>query len=87
VDEKTGEARPTGDCILLFGKNPRDKFPQASVKAKVDYGGGQEPDAESFDDPLVLIPDKVKEWVKKLFPKVWTGQAIQEKRYPIFHLM
>jgi len=69
VDEKTGEARPTGDCILLFGKNPRDKFPQASVKAKVDYGGGQEPDAESFDDPLVLIPDKVKEWVKKVIPE------------------
>jgi len=69
VDEKTGEARPTGDCILLFGKNPRDKFPQASVKAKVDYGGGQEPDAERFDDPLVLIPDKVKEWVKKVIPE------------------
>ncbi|MBU0489290.1 MAG: hypothetical protein KKD31_15195 [Bacteroidetes bacterium] len=69
VDEKTGEARPTGDCILLFGKNPRDKFPQACVKAKVDYGGGQEPDAESFDDALVLIPDKVKEWAKKVIPE------------------
>jgi ATP-dependent DNA helicase RecG len=67
--EKTGEARPTGDCILLFGKNPRDKFPQASVKAKVDYGGGQEPDAESFDDALVLVPDKVKEWAKKVIPE------------------
>jgi len=69
VDEKTGEVRPTGDCILLFGKNPRDKFPQAAVKAKVDYGGGQEPDAESFDDALVLIPDKVKEWAKKVIPE------------------
>ncbi|HAB51354.1 MAG TPA: hypothetical protein DCE80_04130 [Ignavibacteriales bacterium] len=69
VDEKTGEARPTGDCILLFGKNPRDKFPQVSIKAKVDYGGGQEPDAESFDDALVLIPDKVKEWAKKVIPE------------------
>lgn len=31
---------PSGDGILLFGKSPRDKFPQASVKAKVDYGTG-----------------------------------------------
>ena len=69
VDEKSGEVRPTGDCILLFGKSPRDKFPQAAVKAKVDYGGGQKPDAESFDDALVLIPDQVKEWVKKVIPE------------------
>ena len=69
VDEKTGQARPTGDCILLFGRNPRDKFPQASVKAKVDYGGGQEPDAESFDDALVLIPGRIKEWAKKVIPE------------------
>jgi ATP-dependent DNA helicase RecG len=68
VDEKTGELRPTGDCILLFGKTPRDNFPQASVKAKVDYGGEQEQDTESFDDALVLVPDRVKEWVKKVIP-------------------
>lgn len=69
VDEKSGEVLPTGDCILLFGKNPRDKFPQAAVKVKVNYGGGQEPDAESFDDALVLVPDKVKEWAKKVIPE------------------
>jgi ATP-dependent DNA helicase RecG len=69
VDEKTGEVRPTGDCILLFGENPRDKFPQASVKAKVDYGGGQKPDAESFDDALVLVPDQVRDWAKKVIPE------------------
>lgn len=69
VDEKSGMVMPTGDCILLFGDSPRDKFPQAAVKAKVDYGGGQKPDAESFDDPLVLIPEKVKEWAKKVIPE------------------
>ena len=69
VDEKNGEIKPTGDCIILFGKNPRDKFPQSAVKAKVDYGGDQKPDAESFDDALVLIPDQVKEWVKKVLPE------------------
>ncbi len=69
VDEKSGQVRPTGDCILLFGDNPRDKFPQAAVKAKVDYGGDEKPDAESFDDALVLIPDQVKEWAKKVIPE------------------
>lgn len=69
VDEKTGQILPTGDCLLLFGDNPRDKFPQASVKAKVDYGGGQNPDAASFDGALVLIPEMVKEWVKKVIPE------------------
>ena len=69
VDKKTQEVMPTGDCILLFGKSPRDKFPQASVKAKVDYGGGQEPDTESFDDALLLVPDQVKDWAKKVIPE------------------
>ncbi|MBU1012454.1 MAG: hypothetical protein KKG99_05570 [Bacteroidetes bacterium] len=69
VDEKTNEIIPTGDCILLFGSNPRDKYPQASVKVKVDYGGGEEPDTVSFDDALILVPDKVKEWAKKVIPE------------------
>ncbi|MCD4737498.1 MAG: hypothetical protein K8R53_15750 [Bacteroidales bacterium] len=69
VDEKSGEVKPTGDCLLLFGENPRDKFPQAAVKAKVDYGGGEKPDAESFNDALVLVPDQVKEWAKKVIPE------------------
>ncbi len=68
VNKKTGEVNPTGDCILLFGANPRDKFPQASVKVKVDYGGGGA-DTESFDDALVLLPDKIKEWAKKVIPE------------------
>lgn len=84
VDEKTGQARPTGDCILLFGKNPRDKFPQASVKAKVDYGGGQEPDAESFDDALVLIPDRIKEWAKKVIPESMDRSDFTREKIPHF---
>jgi ATP-dependent DNA helicase RecG len=69
IDEKTGQILPTGDCLLLFGDNPRDKFPQAAVKVKVDYGGDQNPDTESFDGALVLIPDMVKDWVRKVIPE------------------
>ena len=84
VDEKTGKISPTGDCILLFGKNPRDKFPQASVKAKVDYGDGQEPDTESFDDALVLVPDKVKEWARKVIPESMDRSEFAREKYSHF---
>lgn len=67
-DEKTKSNIPTGNAILLFGKQPRLKFPQASVKAKVDYGNGKT-DVQSFDDALVLIPEKVEAWAKKVIPE------------------
>jgi ATP-dependent DNA helicase RecG len=84
VDEKTGETRPTGDCILLLGKQPRDKFPQASVKAKVDYGAGQEPDTESFDDALVLVPDYVEKWAKKVIPESMDRSEFRRKKVSHF---
>jgi ATP-dependent DNA helicase RecG len=68
IIQKTKEVTPTGNCILLFGKNPRDKFQQAAVKVKVDYGDGREPGAKSFDDALVLIPEQVEDWVRKVLP-------------------
>ncbi|PCJ01121.1 MAG: hypothetical protein COB15_01420 [Flavobacteriales bacterium] len=69
VNKETQEVEPTGNCLLLFGDNPRDKFPQASVKAKVDYGNGKEPDVQSFDGALVLIPKQIEDWVRKVLPE------------------
>ena len=66
-NEKSKTYLPTGNAILLFGKSPRNKFPQAGVKAKVDYGDGKT-GAQTFDDPLVFIPDKVEEWLTKVLP-------------------
>lgn len=68
TNQATQTLVPTGNAILLFGKSPRNKFPQSSVKAKVDYGNNQT-DVQSFDDALVLIPDKVEDWVKKVIPE------------------
>ncbi len=48
-DEKTKTYLPTGNAILLFGKSPRNKFPQAALKAKVQYADGKT-GAETFDD-------------------------------------
>lgn len=58
---------PTGNAVLLFGNNPRNKFPQVAVKAKVHYGDG-ETGTETFKDALVLVPDKVDTWLKKILP-------------------
>ncbi len=66
-NKKTDKYLPTGNAILLFGKNPRYKFPQAAVKAKVNYGNGKT-GAETFDSSLVLIPDEVEDWLKKVLP-------------------
>ncbi len=57
--------KPTGLGILLFGKNPRARFPQAVLKVEARYGN-QEPEILDFSDALVLIPDKVEEWLKRV---------------------
>ena len=67
LDEKAKVYRPTGMGILLFGKNPRAKFKQAALMAHADYGNYKIEPA-TFDQPLVLIPDLVEEWLKKTLP-------------------
>ncbi|MCD6533943.1 MAG: hypothetical protein J7L25_07695 [Deltaproteobacteria bacterium] len=82
-DEKTKSYLPTGNAILLFGKNPRNKFPQAAVKVKVDYGNGKS-GAETFDDPLVLIPDEVEDWVIKVLPASFDRAKFKAEQVPAF---
>ena len=82
---KTKTYLPTGNAILLFGKNPRNKFPQAGLKAKVQYADGKI-GAETFDDALVLIPDKVEEWLHKVLPasiERTNFKATQTPSFPI----
>ncbi len=66
-DKNTNRYKPTGVGILLFGHNPRLTFKQAALKAHVDYGADKiEP--VTFDQPLVLVPDLVEDWLKKVIP-------------------
>lgn len=80
---KSGEYIPTGNAILLFGEKPRLKFEQASVKAKVDYGNG-DIGTESFDDALILIPDQVEAWVKKVIPESFDRSKFKGEKIPFF---
>jgi ATP-dependent DNA helicase RecG len=74
---------PTGNAILLFGKSPRNKFPQAAVKAKVHYGDGKI-GAETFNDAMVFIPDQIEEWLKKVLPASIDRSKFKAQQVPSF---
>jgi len=82
-NKKTKTYLPTGNAILLFGKNPRNKFPQAAVKAKVQYPDGRTGTA-TFDDALILIPDKVESWLNKVLPASIDRKQFKAKQVPFF---
>lgn len=82
-DEKSKTYLPTGNAILLFGENPRNKFPQAAIKAKVNYGDGKT-GVETFDYALVLIPDKVEEWLRKVLPASIDRSKFKAQQVPSF---
>ncbi len=59
--------RASGLGILLFGKHPRARYPQAALMASVEYGDHKiEP--RTFDEALVLLPDAVSDWLIKVLP-------------------
>ncbi len=69
--------------ILLFGKNPRSKFKQAAFMASVEYGKNKvEP--KTFDQPLVLIPDLIEEWLIKVLPLAKDTSSFKRKDIPNF---
>jgi len=82
-DNKAGLYIPTGNSILLFGNRPRNKFPQAAIKAKVNYGDG-EMGTETFDDALVLIPEKVENWLRKVLPASINRSSFKAKQITPF---
>jgi ATP-dependent DNA helicase RecG len=83
LDEKTNTYRPTGMGILLFGKNPRAKYKQAALMASVDYGDYKIEPA-TFDQPLVLIPDLLENWLKKSLALSKDTSSFKRKDVPDF---
>jgi ATP-dependent DNA helicase RecG len=60
---------PTGWGILLFGKNPTDKYSQARIKFTVLKGEGLKPEIQDFDEALVKIPELIVKYLSLVFPK------------------
>lgn len=56
--------KPTGLGILLFGTNPRNRYPQAVIKLQINRGSG-EPEIYDFGQALVLVPEEIEKVLKK----------------------
>ena len=67
LSKDADKLRPTGFGILLFGENPRDLYPQAGLQGTVHYTSG-ETEIRDFNEPIVLIPSLVDNWLKKVLP-------------------
>ncbi|MEY3499775.1 MAG: hypothetical protein RL308_1444 [Bacteroidota bacterium] len=78
IDTASNTLKPTGVGILLFGANPRETFKQAALKCSADYGDYQGK-PESFDQPLVLIPDLVEDWLKKSLAQFKDTSSFERK--------
>ncbi|MBN2639682.1 MAG: hypothetical protein JXR65_11430 [Bacteroidales bacterium] len=82
-DKEKKKFVPTGYGILLLGKNPRAKFKNAVLKAHVSYGNSKiEP--KDFDQALVLLPDQIEEWLKKVLPLSKDTSGFKRKDVPDF---
>lgn len=76
---------PTGLCLLLFGENPRLTYPQAVVKAEIRHKN-TDPGIKDFNDPLVLLPEKIETWLKDVIPSAISREHFartQNYSYPI----
>lgn len=81
-DPHTKKLIPNGNCILLFGENPSDKYTGAVVKVKADYGDGDKPDTDTYDEALVLIPDKIEQWLRKVISSSIDTSNFSRRKFP-----
>lgn len=65
LDKTTNTFKPNGYGILLFGMEPRLAFKGAALKCTAKLGN-YEFKPESFDQALVLVPDLVQDWLKRV---------------------
>lgn len=78
VDEESRTARPTGLGLLLLGQNPEQHFPQARIKFTV-RSGTDNPKIADFKGPLVLLPDKIEQYLSFVFPRGFSSRTSFER--------
>ncbi len=74
VDEESQTARPTGLGLLLLGQNPEQHFPQVRIKFTV-RSEGNVPKIKDFKGSLVLLPQKIEEYLEFIFPKGFSSRT------------
>lgn len=62
-EEKTGNLKPTGLGIMLFGKAPENSFPQTIFKVEINYGKGK-PEVRDFKGALVTQLPAIIDFIK-----------------------
>lgn len=85
--DRTGILKPTGLGLLLLGNNPQLHLPQSSIKFSL-FSEGEQPYLKDFEGPLILIPDKIDEFLETYFSKSISRDNFQRKRifgipYPV----
>ena len=76
-----GEITPSGFGVLLFGQRPREVMHQAGLLGTIHYPDGKE-EPRDFDEPLVLIPDLVEEWLRSKLPGVVSRDQMRREDIP-----
>jgi len=74
IDNETKIASPTGLGLLLLGKNPEHPFPQSRIKFTIKRKN-QDPIIKDFKGPLVLLPNKIEDYLELLFPKGFSRKS------------
>ncbi len=81
LEERDGQTLPTGFGILLFGQEPREVIHHAGLLGTILYPDGTE-ETRDFDQPLVLIPDLVEEWLRNKLPSVISRDQMRRADVP-----
>lgn len=76
TDQETRLARPTGLGLLLLGQKPELKFPQSRIKFTIRKEDS-DPIIKDFEGPLVLMPDKIEEYLEFIFPKGFSRRSFE----------
>ncbi|MCE5348166.1 MAG: hypothetical protein LLG13_18025 [Bacteroidales bacterium] len=82
-DAESKAYKPTGMGILLFGENPRSRFSQAAFMAHAEYDS-YKIHPETFSEALVLIPEKIENWLKTVLGKYKDTSSFKRKDIPDF---
>ncbi len=75
-DDIADTLNPSGLGLLLLGKNPSTEFPQARIKFTIRREN-LDPIIKDFDGPLILLPEKIGEYLEFIFPKGFTRSSFQ----------
>ena len=81
LKEEKGGLTPTGFGLLLFGKEPRYAIHQAGLLAAIHYPNGEE-ERREFDEPMVLIPGLVEDWLKSKLPNIIDRGQMRRREQP-----